>query len=61
MTKAFPDVSWVYLFRNPVEVMVSNLKVRETAKPYSDAYSDNLKVLRTEFEAPREHMGWTYS
>lgn len=29
MTKAFPDVSWVYLFRDPVEVMVSNLKVRE--------------------------------
>lgn len=28
MTKAFPDVGWVYLFRDPVEVMVSNLKVR---------------------------------
>lgn len=27
MTRAFPDVSWVYLFRDPVEVMVSNLKV----------------------------------
>lgn len=27
MKRAFPDVSWVFLFRNPVEVMVSNLKV----------------------------------
>ncbi|CAN0033955.1 unnamed protein product, partial [Hapterophycus canaliculatus] len=27
MTEAFPDVGWVYLFRDPVEVMVSNLKV----------------------------------
>eukprot|EP00752_Nemacystus_decipiens_P004564 g4166.t1 len=26
MAKAFPDVGWVYLFRDPVEVMVSNLK-----------------------------------
>ncbi|CAB1107664.1 unnamed protein product [Ectocarpus sp. CCAP 1310/34] len=26
MMKAYPEVGWVYLFRDPVEVMVSNLK-----------------------------------
>lgn len=27
MLEAFPSVPWVFLFRDPVEVMVSNLKV----------------------------------
>ncbi|CAM9737212.1 unnamed protein product [Discosporangium mesarthrocarpum] len=29
MSEAFPEVPWIYLFRDPVEVMVSNLKARK--------------------------------
>lgn len=32
--KAWPGVPWIYLFRDPLEVMASNLKVRALSRAY---------------------------
>ncbi|CBJ27679.1 conserved unknown protein [Ectocarpus siliculosus] len=51
MMKAYPEVGWVYLFRDPVEVMVSNLKCFANRPEKQQAMGSCVAELRRELEA----------
>lgn len=53
MSEAFPDVSWVFLFRDPVEVMVSNLKVWPSGGEGRDIGAGYRKARATRRERAR--------